>query len=155
MIPHLLPVGFVMSLLLVVGGSVAPVSLDPARAAHTPADTTKPLRPLMIGLAQDMDRVATGLWHEDYDLIEEGARSIANHPQISAEQIAKIKEVLGDQFQGFVAFDKSVHKTATELVDVARARNWSGVLDAHARLQQGCVGCHEAYREQLRPVLTP
>ncbi|MFB6231533.1 MAG: hypothetical protein ABEL04_10290 [Salinibacter sp.] len=61
-------------LLLPTPGASLPspfTSLDP------PPDTTKPLRPLMVGLAQDMDRIATGLWHEDYDLIEQGARNIA------------------------------------------------------------------------------
>lgn len=109
----------------------------------------------MVELAQDMDRIATGLWHEDYDLIEEGARSIANHPRIAPDQLAKIKKALGQQFQGFVSMDKSVHQSATELVTAAEARNWSEVLRLHEQLKRGCTSCHSAYRESLRPVISP
>jgi cytochrome c556 len=150
---------------LFTGGCVAVLAAllvalgpSPARSAGgsaAPADTTKPLRPLMVGLAQDMDRIATGLWYEDYDLIEQGARGIAQHPKIPPGQVATIKTALGDQFSAFVEYDKTVHRTATELVAAAEARDWSAVLKTHERLQRGCVSCHSAYRDQLRPVLAP
>ena len=146
----------VLSLLL-TGATL--VSVGPPVASTTPtapADTvdTKPLRLLMVGLAQDMARIQTGLWHEEYDLIREGASSIANHPKIPPDQIAKIKNALGADFQNFVRYDKTVHKTATELVRAAEARDWSGVLSAHTQIRDGCVGCHTAYRDRLRPVLS-
>lgn len=137
-------------LLLATGAS----SLSSPSSSPQP-DTTKPLRPLMVELAQDMDRIATGLWHEDYDLIRQGARNIAQHPTISPKQIAEIKKALGEQFQNFVRYDKAVHHTATELVEAAEARNWSAVLDTHERLKRGCVTCHTAYRDTVRSVLHP
>lgn len=148
-------------LLVSVGLALAAVVIGPslpdttALRPRSPADTTKPLRPLMTALAQDMDRIATGLWHEEYDLIRQGAQNIATHPRIPPGQIAAIKRALGDEFEGFVAFDKTVHGAAAELVTAAEARDWSAVLDTHARLQRGCVGCHRTYRERLRPVLSP
>lgn len=108
----------------------------------------------MAGLAQDMSRINTGLWHEDFGLVREGASSIANHPKIPSDQIAKIKKELGEDFQNFVRFDKNVHGTATELVSAAEARDWSDVLTKYTELRDGCFGCHAAYRERLRPVLT-
>jgi cytochrome c556 len=114
---------------------------------------TKPLRLLMVGLAQDMSRINTGLWHEDYDLIRQGAANIANHPKIPPKQIAKIKKTLGTEFQNFVGFDKAVHSTSSELVSAAEARNWSGVLKKYDQIRDGCVGCHTAYRDRLQPVL--
>lgn len=107
----------------------------------------------MVGLAQDMDRIATGLWYENYDLIEEGARQIAQHPRIQPNELARIKTALGEQFQTFVQYDKTVHRTATTLVSAAEARNWSRVLETHEHLQRGCTGCHTAFRDRLRPVL--
>ena len=118
-------------------------------------DTTKPLRPLMVGLAQDMDRIATGLWHEDYDLIEQGAHNIAQHPKIPPGQLATIKQALGRQFKTFVQYDKRVHHMATKLVDAAEARDWSAVLNHHEQLTRGCVTCHTAYRDTVRAVLHP
>ena len=116
---------------------------------------TKPLRPLLVELSQDMDRIATGLWRGDYDLIEKGARSIANHPRIAPDQLAKIKKALGQQFEGFMSMYKSIHQSATELVTAAEARNWTEVLRLHEQLKRGCTGCHTAYRGRLRPVLAP
>ena len=130
-------------------------SLSPTSPLDSQPDTTKPLRPLMVGLAQDMDRIATGLWHEDYDLIEQGARNIAQHPKIPPAQLATIKQALGRQFKTFVQYDKRVHHTATELVDAAEARDWSAVLDHHEQLSRGCVTCHTAYRDTVRAVLHP
>lgn len=109
----------------------------------------------MAGLAQDMARINTGIWHGDFGLVEQGATSIANHPRIPPEQIAKIKKALGREFQNFVRFDKDVHGTATKLVSAAEARDWSGVLSRYTELRDGCVGCHTAYRDRLRPVLAP
>lgn len=109
----------------------------------------------MVKLAQDMDRIATGLWYEDYDLIEQGARGIAQHPKIPPAQIAKIKKVLGNQFETFVHYDKRVHSLASKLVEAAEARNWSGVLNTHEQLQRGCMSCHTAFRDRVRPILQP
>lgn len=147
-----------LGLVLVLCGASMALSDASRGSVHdhrVQADTTKPLRPLMVGLAQDMDRIATGIWYEEYDWIEEGAQSIAQHPKISPVQLKKIKSVLGAEFESFVAYDKSVHNTARTLGKAARARDWSAVLEAHRTLQQGCTGCHAAYRDRLRPVLTP
>lgn len=153
-IRSLLLTGGGLFLLAVILLATAPSQAVEDDGVHVPPDTTKPLRPLMVGLAQDMDRISTGLWYRDYDWIEEGARGIAQHPKIPPNQIAKIKKTLGEQFETFVQYDKSVHQTATELVTAAEARDWSAVLDTHQELQRGCTGCHTAFREQLRPVLS-
>lgn len=109
----------------------------------------------MVGLSQDMSRIATGLWHEDYDLMEQGGTAIANHPKIPPAQIADIKEALGNEFETFVQYDQTVHTSAVELAEAAAANDLSGVLDAYRRVQNGCIGCHTAYRDRLRPVLHP
>jgi len=141
--------------LLLMGGAL--LSAPRPTVSPTTADTvdTKRLRLLMVGLAQDMSRISTGLWHEDADLVQEGASSIANHPRIPPDQIAKIKKALGEEFENFVRYDKDGHDTATELVRAAEARDWSGMLTKQTELRDGCVGCHTAYRERLRPVLAP
>jgi len=141
--------------LLLIGATLFSVPRPAPPSSPTMADTvdTKRLRLLMVGLAQDMARINTGIWHEDFDLVQQGATSIANHPRIPPDQIKKIKKALGQEFQNFVRFDKSVHSTATELVSAAEARDWSGVLTKYTELRDGCFGCHSAYRERLQPVL--
>lgn len=142
--------------LVLAGSAQVPDWPSGAEPSATAPDTmqTKQLRLLMAGLAQDMDRINTGIWHEDYDLIQQGGAAIANHPKIPPEQIAKIKEALGNEFKAFVQYDKTVHRTAAELAEAAANRNLSKVLGAYTRIRDGCVGCHTAYRERLRPVLS-
>ncbi len=142
--------------LLVIGTtlmSAGPTGASTSSAASADTVETKRFRLLMVGLAQDMARINTGIWHEDYDLIREGASSIANHPKIPPDQIANIKKALGEDFQNFVRYDKAVHSTAVELVSAAEAREWSGVLSKYTEIRDGCVGCHTAYRDRLRSVL--
>lgn len=129
---------------------------NPTPASGVAPDTTetKPLRLLMAGLAQDMDRINTGIWYEDYDLMQQGGEAIANHPRIPPEQIAKIKQALENEFEAFVQYDQTVHRTAVELAEAAADSNLSGVLDRYTRIRNGCVGCHTAYRDRLRPVLS-
>lgn len=121
--------------------SSRPVALGPA------ADTvdTKRLRFLLAGLDQGMARISTGVWHEDFGLVEQGAASIANHPQISPDQIAKIKQVLSEEFQNFVRFGKTVHGTAPELVIAAEAREWFAMLNTYTGLPDGYFGCRRVY----------
>lgn len=139
----------VAALLLLVGWTQDPLRTSPVPAA----DTTKPLHPLMVELAQDMDRIATGLWHDNLDLVQEGAHGITHHPKIPPEQMAAIKRALGKEFQTFVQYDKRVHGAALNLVSAAKARNWSKILTTHERLQRGCVGCHQAFRKRVRAAL--
>jgi len=107
----------------------------------------------MAGLAQDMARINTGIWYEDYDLMEQGGRAIADHPKIPPEQVAQIKRALGGEFTTFVQYDQTVHKTAVELAEAAADHDLADVLDAYTRIRNGCTGCHAAYRDRVRPVL--
>lgn len=142
---------------IVLGGAFSLSLPAPATPSPPQQDTTqtKPLRLLMAGLAQDMERINTGIWYEDYDLMEQGGTAIANHPKIPPEQIGKIKSALGEEFTTFVQYDQTVHKTASELAEAAADEDLAAVLDAYTRIRNGCVGCHTAYRDRLRPVLTP
>lgn len=126
----LLTGGSILLVVVVLTATALPTT-DGTGVVKAPPDTTKPLRPLMVGLAQDMDRISTGLWYEDYDLIEQGARGIAQHPKIPQRQIAQIEKILGEQFETFVKYDKAVHGTASELVSAAEAKDWSAVLHTH------------------------
>lgn len=142
---------------IVLGGAFSLSMPAPATPSPPQQDTTqtKPLRLLMAGLAQDMARINTGIWYEDYDLMEQGGTAIANHPKIPPAQIAKIKKALGTEFKAFVQYDQTVHNTAVELAEAASDRNLTAVLDAYTRIRNGCTGCHTAYRDRLRPVLAP
>jgi len=60
-----------------------------------------PLLPIMVGLEADMNDISDGLWKEDFEKVQQGAENITNHPKISQEELAKVKEILGEEeFRG-------------------------------------------------------
>lgn len=141
------------TLIAVASGPMTTGGADPAATAAPDTLQTRPLRFLMVGLGQDMSRISDGLWHEDYEMIREGARGVADHPRVTPEEMAAIKAALEGRFEAFVGFDRLVHDTAEELAGAAAARDMGRVLELHSRLQQGCVSCHAAFRDEVREAL--
>ena len=117
------------------------------------AQESRELQTLMVELALDMERIDQGLWHEDYRMIEQGARAIAGHPKIPKEQMQLIKKALGSRFKQFVQFDKTVHQTATQVANAAANEQMSEVLENYRQLQQGCMACHAGFRAEVRSAL--
>lgn len=117
-------------------------------AAAEPGPPT--LIEIMQGLEVDMERVAHGVWVADFDSIAAGARAVADHPQVGADERARIAEVLGAGMAGFRQADLAVHDTAVALEARARSRDMPGVLTTLTGLQEGCVACHTGYRDTLR-----
>lgn len=105
---------------------------------------------VMVGLQGDMERVSRGIWTESYDTIAVAARAVADHPTIGAEGIAKVQGVLDEDMARFKGMDVTVHDLAVEVEEHAAAGDLEAVLDAEARLRQGCVECHTAFRQRLR-----
>ena len=149
-LPYLFIGSAVLFITLMFAGTVSAQSA--AAGAHQEA-ATRPLRPLMVDLSLDMERIHQGLWREDYVMIAQGARSIAEHPKISAEQMAAIKKALGSGFKQFFQFDVTVHEAASALANAAADKNLEAVLKHRRQLQQGCIACHAGFREQVREAL--
>ncbi len=127
---------------------VAAGANDPESAATRAA--LPRLFSIMLGLQGDMERISRGIWTESYDTIALAARDVADHPMIGAEGIAKIQGVLGEDMARFKGMDTNVHDLAVELEEHAAAGDLEAILDTEARLRQGCVECHTAFRERLR-----
>ena len=121
-------------------------------AEEVAADTSgaPSLVAIMQQLEVDMERVAHGIWVEDYDSIAAGAQAIADHPKVGPEERAEIMAILGDRGAGFREADMRVHDTSVELAEAARARSMSDVLDVLSRLEAGCVACHTGYRAPIQ-----
>jgi cytochrome c556 len=107
------------------------------------------LKAVMAGIAADMDSVHAGIWVEDLAQVERAATSIANHPHVSATERTRIQQILGADFQGFVAGDKRVHDAAVNLAAAAAANDLADVLPALGELESGCVSCHSSFRARL------
>lgn len=142
--------GIVMATTLAVGAASAQ---DARQRAEPDSPQVRPLKYLMVALGQDMNRINDGLWHEDYEMIRNGAQAIAGHPRVPPEQMAAIREALDERFQQFVGFDQHVHGVAVELVDAAERRDLVDILNAYTRIQNGCTSCHTAFRDEVRAKL--
>lgn len=133
-------------------GFLAAKQMD-VRDAQPAQAPTRPIRSIMVGLAQDAGRINDGLWHEDFEMIRLGARGVADHPKLAPDERALVSEALGEEFAVFVAFDTAVHEAADAMADAASTQDVSRILDLYRQVQNGCLGCHTAYRTQVRQAL--
>lgn len=142
------------------GGEADAVEGAPATAERTPAtvDTTAPppgsLLGIMIDLEKDMAGVAHGIWWTDWEAIAASATGIAEHPQIPDEGRATIAETLGAEMSAFAGLDGAVHDASVRIREAAAAEDLEGVLEAWQTAQDGCVECHQRFRDRLKPVLS-
>lgn len=125
----------------------------PAQPTHTHSHsgegTPTDLKTIMIGLGTDMASVQSGLWIDDFERIAENAMKVANHPEVTSDEKARIMETLGNDFGAFVAMDKAAHHGALKLAEAAETKNATNTLEALASLQTNCVSCHSQFRSKL------
>lgn len=129
-----------------------PVTVD---TADTPeAAATRAALPglfnIMIGLQGDMARISRGLWLARFDTIAVGAESIATHPQVHADELKVVRAALGDDIVRFKELDTRVHDLSVQLGQHAEAEDMEAVLDTHTELRNGCIACHDTFRERIR-----
>lgn len=110
---------------------------------------TMPLIPMMQKLLADLKTVDHGIFTENYTMIAEGAKNIADHPAMTSEDKKIIKETLGQKIKQFVAFDMTVHHHADSMRLAALKKDMQKVLNHYRIVQQGCVDCHSDYRDQI------
>lgn len=124
--------------------------------AHRSQPDEQRLLPMMKTLMVQMNRINTGIYMQDYRLIDTTAHNIAHHPKIAADQLAKIKQALGEDMKKFKRYDFAmVHSHADSMSLAARQENMRRVLEHYEVVQRGCVGCHTEFRDRLRDVLRP
>lgn len=126
----------------------------PARQASTLLGAALPgLFDVMWGLEDDMATVSRGVWMENFDTIQAGARAVAGHPTLPPEEIQQIAGVLGEEMAAFKAMDTRVHDLSVELGEAAAVGNLATVMELDAEVRAGCVSCHSTFRERLREAI--
>jgi len=109
------------------------------------------LRMAMRELADTMAGVMGGLWMENWPVLADQARAIAEHSPVAPKDLARVKTILGGDMAAFVAQDKLVHDTAMQLSKIAQGGNVDAIMMQIVALQRGCVGCHTKFRKRIRP----
>lgn len=113
---------------------------------------TQPLElpTIMRMLIIDMHTINEGIYTQNFDLIEQGAANINNHPPLSTKSRELVQNTLGDRMDIFGSFDHTVHSRADSLREAAAQSDMNRVIDNYRIIQQGCVSCHAAFQEEIR-----
>jgi hypothetical protein len=140
------------------GSSAEPArSEPPARSAAAPTSVMDPRTPVpltpMMALHQKRDmrdhlrvvqEITAALAVDDFDVIAGAAARIG-----WSEQQAGMCKHMGAGAPGFAEVGEHFHKTADQIGEAARRRDRGGVVHALDATLQTCVGCHEAYRQDI------
>lgn len=143
------------------GGAGPAAEVPPAAAdahadhgAAAPGAPVLPLKEIMRGLDADLAGALGALWVEDAAGVAAAARRVADHPRVPPEEMARIQAALGEEFASFVGFDQAVHGAAVALAERAEGvAPPAELLAGVARIQEGCVGCHTAFRPRVSAAL--
>jgi hypothetical protein len=155
---HLVTLVLGASLAACHGSSAEPAQAEPpAHSAAAPTSVMDPRTPVpltpMMALHQKRDmrdhlrvvqEITAALAIDDFDAIAGAATRIG----WSEPQAAMCKH-MGAGAPGFAEVGEHFHKTADQIGDAARRRDRDGVVHALDATLQTCVGCHEAYRQDI------
>ncbi|MHB1224543.1 MAG: hypothetical protein ACYC2G_10965 [Gemmatimonadaceae bacterium] len=123
---------------------------DTASGATADEHDARTLRTIMQGLGMDMQAFSQALFVDDSARMVAHAAAMADHAHMLPSEVQRIQAILGPEMAAFEAADERVHLGAQRLHELAIA----GQLDAAARqvgeVNQGCVACHDQFREKLR-----
>lgn len=111
------------------------------------------LKEIMQGLRNDLIKITDGLLVDDLALIAEGARGIAQHPSIPADQVELVAAELAAEMPAFKQWDTQVHELSVELEAAAARNDRDAVYRSYRALSEGCLACHAAYKERVSRVL--
>ncbi len=137
---HLPPLPFIAALLL--GASTLPAA----------AEMTEPVKPLalrgiMDKLGRDLQTVTAAISREDWGKVAALAPEIAEHAEPPLTEKLRILAWVGGDAGKFRGFDGQTHEAATAMGEAARKGDGQAVIAALARVQQGCLGCHQGFRQ--------
>jgi len=134
----------VLLLLLISGSIFTGLSFD-----EMTQNESLDLPTIMRLIYADIQIINEGIYTENFQLIEQGAAAINEHPPLSNETRSLVKKTLGDRMQAFGQYDNLVHDTADSLKEAATEHNMERVLENYQIIQQGCVSCHASFRNEI------
>jgi cytochrome c556 len=120
-------------------------------AAYAGEPTT--LQTIMQGLRDNLVEISDGLLTDDFELVEQGATAIANHPRIPPGQVQLVAKELGQEMPAFKQFDTRVHNLAVQISAAARNGDRAATISKFQDLVDGCFACHASYKHRVAGVL--
>ncbi len=117
------------------------------------ADDSMPLFEIMQGLRDDTVQISDGLLTDSFEQIAQATDAIANHPKVSADDAQRVAAELGEEMPTFKALDTLVHDLALQISAAARAQDRAAVLADYQQMFEGCIACHDAYKDRVAAAL--
>jgi hypothetical protein len=112
------------------------------------------LKEIMQGLRNNLIDISDGLLTDDFEKIAHGADAIAGHPRIPPRQVKLVAAELGSEMVAFKQLDTLVHDLSLEIGAAAATHDRDGAIFGYQRLLEGCLACHNTYKERVAAVLS-
>jgi cytochrome c556 len=132
--------------------SLAGAVLVLAPTIATTGETTT-LKEIMQGLRDNLVEISDGLLTDDFGRVARGANAIAEHPRIPPNQVQLVAAELGEEMPAFKQMDHRVHHLSLEIKAAAEALDRAAVIAAYQHMFDGCIACHDAYKDRIAAVL--
>jgi len=110
----------------------------------------KPLLDLMRTLGDDLNQLNNAMFKDDVKAASEAAGRIADHPQVTPEEMKKISKALGAEMAKFKQWDIKVHEAAAK---ASTAKNVEEIAKLQGEIVIGCVSCHAQFRARVRDII--
>jgi cytochrome c556 len=107
------------------------------------------LHKIMQELGKNMQTITEAISREDWALVAKVAPQIAEHPEPSAIEKMHILTFISTNMGTFESHDEITHQAAQALEQVATRNDGKGVIAAFANLQNGCLACHQSFRQSF------
>jgi cytochrome c556 len=118
------------------------------------ANTTEgSLKSVMQDLLKETQQLTAAMLNEDFTLIADTAKNIAEHPKPSMATRKKIMKAMGPKMIKFKENDDVVHGAAVKIVTNAQQKNISGVSENYKKMIDGCLSCHSMFKSEVSAIL--
>jgi len=101
----------------------------------------------MKALGRDMQTTTDAISKEDWALVAETARRIGHHAEPPPSERKLILDWLGSNSELFEDLDEHTHEAARAMRKAAESGDGQGVIENFAKLQNGCLACHQRFRK--------
>lgn len=101
---------------------------------------------VMHDLGSNLNRIQWGIMTNNRYMVEQGAAGIAAHPMPQGGLNPYIKKNADMIKDAVPVYDELVHKTAGQMKEKAATASMHDLQKMAASIGEGCVGCHEVFR---------
>ena len=115
------------------------------------ATDVKPLalRKIKQELGRIMQAISGAISQEDWTLVAKLAPTVAAPPAPPLTEKMRILTYLGTNAAKFRGFDEKTHEAAHAMEQAAERGEGTAVIQAYARVQESCLGCHQSFRKSF------